>query len=108
MYLKDLNTFPFTITDLGDWTGFTIKEIEPYIELRVFLRRRYFKDGKRIKMPNKYFKFRDCTAEDFQSTKFERKQANTIFNIWKDTRFCIDDPNNEIYLQGDKNSIHNL
>jgi len=61
---------------------------------------------KRISLPNKYYGFKDCTVEDFTRTSFENKLANTIFNVWKESRLCIDDPKGELYLQGDKNSQH--
>jgi len=34
IFLKDLNSFPFGFTELGSWPALTMKDIEPYIELR--------------------------------------------------------------------------
>jgi len=103
-----LNKFPFGITDLGEWKNLSTKDIEPYIELRAVQKRAYFKDGNRIFLPDVYYKFRDCTTDDFQNTDFEKKFAHVLINIWKVSRYCIDDPKHEIHLQGDKNSVPSL
>lgn len=44
--------------------------------------------------------------EDYSYSDFSKKLGNTIFNVWNESRFCIDDPKNELYLQGDRASKH--
>ena len=71
--------------DLGSWSNLKMADIEPYIQLSLEWRKRYFRkrDGKR-KQIKQIFKFRDCTKQDFQNTEFEKGFWNYI-NVAKKT-----------------------
>ena len=78
-----------------------MKEIEPYIELRLEWRKRHYKNGKML-TDKKYFKFKDCTIKDMR-TPYQR----LYFSGKSSAKFCVDDPNNEIYLSGNRDSTSN-
>jgi len=48
---------------------------------------------------------KDCTKEDYMDTEFERIYGKLTFDINQEKKLCIDDPKNEIHLQGNKDSM---
>jgi len=65
-----------------------MKDLEPYIELRLIFYKFSFTNKTR-KVNETYYKMRDCKKNDLNS------KGTFIDHIGV---FCIDDPNNEIYL----------
>jgi len=59
-FLRDLNTIFFSVID-SSFSRSTIKDLEPYIEIRLKMYFRYVDtQGKSKKLDPKYYPFKDC------------------------------------------------
>ena len=54
---KDINSITFSVVD-NRFRKFSLKDIKPYIEIRIRFRKAYFKGEKRIYLPEKLYQMR--------------------------------------------------
>jgi len=53
----------------------------------------------------KNYPMKDCDEKSFTDSEFQKEYADFLFNRGtKRIRQCVDDPNDEIYLQGQRDS----
>jgi len=47
---------------------------------------------------------KECDAKKWARTDFEKNVSKLYFDDWSTYSMCIDDPNEEVFLQGNWNS----
>lgn len=99
--LKEVNSFYFRFVDHA-YKGYSLKDVEGYVDIQINHRQiNWSPNGTEIRK-GKTYQMKDCELSDFMKSDFEKKYAQ--YRIKTTPSLCINDPDNEIYVQGTRDS----